>query len=58
MKFSPTSRRRNNDGVDVTFDTFPYTAGNTTIRVIFPAWSQNRLVELLQQRRRMGAAAR
>ena len=36
-----------NDGVDVTFDTFPYTGGNTTIRVIFPAWSQNRLVELL-----------
>ncbi len=38
----------NNDGVDVTFDTFPYTGGNTTIRVIFPAWSQNRLVELLK----------
>ena len=37
----------NNDGVDVTFDTFPYTAGNTTIRVIFPAWSQNRMVEHL-----------
>jgi N-acyl-D-amino-acid deacylase len=36
-----------NDGVDVTFDTFPYTGGNTTIRVIFPAWSQNRLVPLL-----------
>ena len=38
----------NNDGVDVTFDTFPYTGGNTTIRVIFPAWSQNRLVDLLK----------
>ncbi len=38
----------NNDGVDVTFDTFPYTGGNTTIRVIFPAWSQNNLVELLK----------
>ncbi len=37
----------NNDGVDVTFDTFPYTAGNTTIRVIFPAWSQNNLAGLL-----------
>jgi N-acyl-D-amino-acid deacylase len=36
-----------NDGVDVTFDTFPYTGGNTTIRVIFPAWSQNHMVELL-----------
>ena len=36
-----------NDGVDVAFDTFPYTCGNTTIRVIFPAWSQNHLEELL-----------
>jgi len=35
------------DGVDVAFDTFPYTCGNTTIRVIFPAWSQNHLEELL-----------
>ena len=39
--------RANADGVEVTFDTFPYTGGNTTIRVIFPAWSQNRMVELL-----------
>ncbi|HLX36744.1 MAG TPA: amidohydrolase family protein, partial [Candidatus Binataceae bacterium] len=38
----------NNDAVDVTFDTFPYTGGNTTIRVIFPAWSQNGLVDLLK----------
>jgi len=38
----------NHDGVDVTFDTFPYTGGNTTIRVIFPAWSQNGLVDLLK----------
>ncbi len=37
-----------NDGVDVSFDTFPYTGGNTTIRVIFPAWSQNHMVELLK----------
>jgi N-acyl-D-aspartate/D-glutamate deacylase len=36
-----------NDGVEVTFDTFPYTCGNTTIRIIFPAWSQDHLVELL-----------
>jgi N-acyl-D-amino-acid deacylase len=35
-------------GVDVAFDTFPYTCGNTTIRVIFPAWSQDRLEELLE----------
>jgi N-acyl-D-amino-acid deacylase len=35
------------DGADVAFDTFPYTCGNTTIRVVFPAWSQNGLEELL-----------
>jgi N-acyl-D-amino-acid deacylase len=37
------------NGVDVAFDTFPYTCGNTTIRVIFPAWSQPRLEELLDR---------
>jgi N-acyl-D-amino-acid deacylase len=26
------------DGVDVAFDAFPYTVGNTTISVVFPAW--------------------
>src|SRR6185369_12932392 len=26
------------DGVDVAFDAFPYTVGNTTINAIFPAW--------------------
>jgi N-acyl-D-aspartate/D-glutamate deacylase len=41
--------RAKNDGVDVAFDTFPYTCGNTTIRVIFPAWSQNHLEELLDR---------
>jgi N-acyl-D-amino-acid deacylase len=35
------------DGADIAFDTFPYTCGNTTIRVIFPAWSQTGLEELL-----------
>ncbi len=35
------------DGVNVAFDTFPYTGGNTTIRVIFPAWAQGRLTDLL-----------
>lgn len=34
-------------GADVTFDTFPYTAGNTTIRVLFPAWSQPEMPALL-----------
>jgi N-acyl-D-aspartate/D-glutamate deacylase len=39
--------RAREGGADVAFDTFPYTCGNTTIRVIFPAWSQNRLEEIL-----------
>jgi len=26
------------EGVDVAFDAFPYTVGNTTIKVVFPAW--------------------
>jgi N-acyl-D-amino-acid deacylase len=39
--------RLRNDGVDIAFDTFPYTCGNTTIRVIFPSWSQTELEELL-----------
>jgi N-acyl-D-amino-acid deacylase len=26
------------DGLDVAFDAFPYTVGNTTISVVFPAW--------------------
>jgi len=26
------------DGLDVAFDAFPYTFGNTTINVVFPAW--------------------
>src|SRR5260221_5704926 len=34
-------------GVDIAFDTFPYTCGNTTIRIIFPAWSQTGLEALL-----------
>ena len=39
--------RHRSDGVDISFDTFPYTCGNTTIRVIFPAWSQTGLEALL-----------
>ena len=40
--------RHRGDGVDIAFDTFPYTCGNTTIRVIFPAWSQTGLEKLLE----------
>ena len=39
--------RLRNGGVDINFDTFPYTCGNTTIRVIFPAWSQTGMEQLL-----------
>jgi N-acyl-D-amino-acid deacylase len=39
--------RHRSDGVDIAFDTFPYTCGNTTIRVIFPAWAQTGLEALL-----------
>jgi N-acyl-D-amino-acid deacylase len=40
--------RARNEGANVAFDTFPYTGGNTTIRVLFPAWSQDRLMDLLR----------
>ena len=36
------------DGLDVAFDAFPYTAGNTTASVIFPAWILPRLEEVLE----------
>jgi N-acyl-D-amino-acid deacylase len=39
--------RHKSDGIDIAFDTFPYTCGNTTIRVIFPAWAQTGLEGLL-----------
>jgi N-acyl-D-aspartate/D-glutamate deacylase len=39
--------RHRDAGVDIAFDTFPYTCGNTTIRIIFPAWSQTGLEALL-----------
>lgn len=42
--------RARDRGVDVAFDTFPYTGGNTTIRVIYPAWAQERLVKDLERR--------
>ncbi|HEX7408751.1 MAG TPA: amidohydrolase family protein, partial [Candidatus Binatia bacterium] len=36
------------DGLDVAFDAFPYTAGNTTASVLFPAWILPRLEEVLE----------
>lgn len=34
-------------GLDVAFDAFPYTAGNTTASVLFPPWMLPRLEEIL-----------
>ncbi len=39
--------RARDGGLDVAFDTFPYTAGNTTIRVIYPPWAQHGLPDNL-----------
>jgi N-acyl-D-aspartate/D-glutamate deacylase len=39
--------RARDAGLDVAFDTFPYTAGNTTIRVIYPPWAQHGLPDNL-----------
>ncbi|HEY2664631.1 MAG TPA: amidohydrolase family protein, partial [Candidatus Binataceae bacterium] len=36
--------RARDSGVEIGFDTFPYTGGNTTVRVLFPAWSQGHLM--------------
>ena len=36
------------DGLDVAFDAFPYTAGNTTASVIFPPWMLPRLEAVLE----------
>ena len=40
--------RARDDGLDVAFDTFPYTAGNTTIRVVYPPWAQHDLPQNLE----------
>jgi N-acyl-D-amino-acid deacylase len=37
-------------GADVTFDVYPYTAGNTTIVSLFPRWSMDKGVEGLMER--------
>jgi N-acyl-D-aspartate/D-glutamate deacylase len=39
--------RARDAGLDVAFDTFPYTAGNTTIRVVYPPWAQHGLPQNL-----------
>jgi N-acyl-D-aspartate/D-glutamate deacylase len=41
--------RARETGLDVGFDTFPYTAGNTTIRVIYPGWAQRDLPHNLER---------
>jgi N-acyl-D-amino-acid deacylase len=38
------------DGLNVAFDAFPYTAGNTTASVIFPPWMLPRLEAVLEDR--------
>jgi len=42
--------RARDEGVEIGFDTFPYTGGNTTIRVLFPAWSQGHLMTHLNSK--------
>lgn len=40
--------RAADEGVDVGFDAFPYTAGNTTINAIFPAWVLDRFQDRIR----------
>jgi N-acyl-D-amino-acid deacylase len=46
------------DGLDVTFDTFPYTVGNTTISVVFPAWFLDGFTENVNDSRTLGKLKR
>lgn len=41
--------RARDAGVDVGFDTFPYTGGNSTVRVIYPGWAQQDLPQNLHR---------
>jgi N-acyl-D-amino-acid deacylase len=53
-----TIEHAHGDGLDVGFDSFPYTAGNTTIRVVYPDWAQHGLPQNLARpgvRRRLRA---
>jgi N-acyl-D-amino-acid deacylase len=43
--------RAADDGVDVTFDAFPYTFGNTTINVVFPEWFLARFAQNIDEPR-------
>ena len=36
------------EGVDVAFDAFPYTVGNTTVNAIFPAWVLDRFQQRIR----------
>ena len=46
------------DGLDVAFDAFPYTAGNTTCAVIFPAALLPKLEEVLRDPAQLAGLAR
>ena len=46
------------DGLDVAFDAFPYTAGNTTCAVIFPAALLPKLEEVLRDPEQLAGLAR
>lgn len=47
-----------NDGIDVAFDAFPYTAGNTTCAVIFPAALLPKLEDVLRDPEQLAGLAR
>ncbi len=46
------------DGLDVTFDAFPYTVGNTTISVVFPAWFLDGFAENVKDSRALSKLKR
>lgn len=39
------------EGVDVAFDAFPYTVGNTTVNALFPAWVLDRFHDRIRDRK-------
>lgn len=38
------------EGLDIAFDSFPYTCGNTTIYVVYPAWFLNNIEQNLKNK--------